>query len=173
MNLTICPALEADIPAIASLRVAVAERLTREYGRGHWSSAVTEQTIARGIRVSLVLACWNGSSIVATATLATRKPWAIDEAYFSVVHQPVYLHDMAVEPFLQRQGLGRRLLEEAKAVARAWPADGLRLDAYDSPAGAGGFYAKCGFREVGRISYRSVPLIYYEFFLGDLLGGTG
>lgn len=102
-----------------------------------------------------------------------QKAVAIGEAYFSVVHQPVYLHDMAVEPFQQRQGVGRRLLEEAKAVARAWPADGLRLDAYDSPAGAGGFYAKCGFREVGRISYRSVPLIYYEFFLGDLLGGTG
>lgn len=116
MNLTICPAVEADIPAIASLRVAVAERLTREYGRGHWSTAVTEQTIARGLKSSLVMACWDGSSIVGTATLATRKPWAIDEGYFSAVPRPVCLHDMAVEPFLQRQGVGRRLLEEAKLL---------------------------------------------------------
>jgi tmRNA-binding protein len=33
-----------------------------------------------------------------------QKAVVIDEAYFSVVHQPVYLHDMAVEPFQQRQG---------------------------------------------------------------------
>ena len=32
-------------------------------------------------------------------------------------------------------------------------------------AGAGSFYAKCGFREVGRVRYRTVPLIYFEMLL--------
>lgn len=169
MNLTVSSAVEADIPAIASLRASVAEHLTNQYGRGHWSSAVTEQSVFRGLKSSLVLVALNGSSIVATVRLATKKPWAIDQTYFSVILQPLYLHDMAVEPRLQRQGVGRRLLDEVKAIARAFPADGVRLDAYDSPAGAGGFYAKCGFREVGRASYRNVPLIYYEFLFGDPL----
>ena len=40
-----------------------------------------------------------------------------------------------------------------------------RLDAYDSQAGAGEFYASCGWTEVGRASYRDVPLIYYELLL--------
>ncbi len=167
MNQTVSAAVEADIPAIASLRSAVAERLTSQYGRGHWSSDVTEQSVFRGLKSSLVLVSRDGSSIVATVRLATRKPWAIDPTYFSVIRQPLYLHDMAVEPRLQRQGVGRRLLEEVIAVARAWPANGIRLDSYDSPAGAGDFYAKCGFREVGRVSYRSLPLIYYELLLDE------
>jgi hypothetical protein len=50
-------------------------------------------------------------------------------------------------------------------VARAWPSQAIRLDAYDADAGAGGFYAKCGFREVGRVTYRTVPLIYFELLL--------
>jgi hypothetical protein len=50
-------------------------------------------------------------------------------------------------------------------VARAWPSDALRLDAYDHAAGAGPFYATCGFREVGRVTYRGVPLIYFELLL--------
>ena len=170
MNLSVCPAVAADIPAITSLRAAVAELVTSQYGQGHWSAAVTEQAVSRAIKSSLVLVAWKDSSIVATARLATKKPWAIDPAYFSTIRQPLYLHDMAVDPHLQRQGIGRRILEEAKAVARAWPADGLRLDAYDSPAGAGGFYANCGFREVGRVSYRGVPLIYYELLFGDRRG---
>ena len=41
-------------------------------------------------------------------------------------------------------------------------ADAIRLDAYDAEAGAGEFYVKCGFREVGRVAYRGVPLTYYE-----------
>jgi hypothetical protein len=45
------------------------------------------------------------------------------------------------------------------------PGDAIRLDAYDAEAGAGEFYRKYGFREVGRASYRNVPLIYFERLL--------
>jgi GNAT superfamily N-acetyltransferase len=72
---------------------------------------------------------------------------------------------MAVAPAVQRMGVGRALLEQAAAVAREWPGDAIRLDAYDAAAGAGGFYASCGYREVGRVTYRTVPLIYYERLL--------
>jgi hypothetical protein len=43
-----------------------------------------------------------------------------------------------------------------------WPSDAIRLGAYDADAGAGAFYEKCGFQEVGRATYRTVPLIYFE-----------
>jgi len=32
-------------------------------------------------------------------------------------------------------------------------------------AGAGGFYARCGCIERGRVTYRKAPLIYYEMLL--------
>ena len=72
---------------------------------------------------------------------------------------------MAVAPSAQRTGAGRELLEHAVVAARGWPADCIRLDAYDAPAGAGEFYARCGFTEVGRVVYRKTPLIYFEKLL--------
>jgi len=39
------------------------------------------------------------------------------------------------------------------------------LDAYDAQAGAGEFYRKCGFEEVGRVIYRGTPLIYFQLLL--------
>ena len=62
--------------------------------------------------------------------------------------------------------LGRRCVETALDVARAWPADAICLDAYDTDAGAGDFYRKCGFREVGRVTYKNTPLIYFEWLIG-------
>jgi GNAT superfamily N-acetyltransferase len=103
-----------------------------------------------------------GSAPVATLTLSTRKPWAIDTRYFSPARRPLYLTAMEVSPELQRQGIGRKCLQEANRIAREWPADALRLDAFDAVAGAGEFYRKCGFREVGRVTYRGAPLIYFE-----------
>jgi GNAT superfamily N-acetyltransferase len=159
-------ATEADAAALAALRNAAAARLTRDHGPGHWSSCVTERGALRAILTSRVLVARAGDGLVATLRLATKKPWAIDVAYFTPVGRPLYLLDMAVAPERQRQGIGRRLLDQAVAVARAWPADALRLDAYDAPAGAGGFYARCGWRERGRTSYRGNPLVYYELLLG-------
>jgi GNAT superfamily N-acetyltransferase len=70
-----------------------------------------------------------------------------------------------VVPSLQGRGIGRRCLDHARVVAAKWPAHAIRLDAYDGPAGAGGFYAKCGFIERGKITFRSTALVYYELLL--------
>ena len=147
---------------IASLRTSVAEDLTARYGKGHWSSPVTEATVLRGIATSRVLLARMGDAIVGTLRLATKKPWAIDLRYFTTVGRPLYLVDMAVAPACQRQGIGRRLLAAAATAAQACHADAIRLDAYDHAAGAGGFYVRCGYRQTGRVVYGGVPLIYFE-----------
>lgn len=103
--------------------------------------------------------------MVGTLRLTTKKPWAIDTRYFKTCSRPLYLLGMAVAPAEQRRGIGKRCLEEARRIAVAWPADAIRLDAYDSPAGAGMFYARNGWTEAGRARYRNVPLVYYEMFV--------
>ena len=150
---------------IAALRTAVAERLTRDFGQGHWSSRPTERGVLSQLKDSRVLLARQGERLIATLRLGTKKPWAIDKSRFSPSISPVYLTDMAVAPDLQRNGIGRRCLDRAAKLARAWPADAIRLDAYDAAAGAGRFYARCGYREVGRVIYRKTPLIYYELVL--------
>jgi GNAT superfamily N-acetyltransferase len=165
LHLVFNVASDADAPALASMRTRVAEDLTAKHGRGHWSYVVSERSVLRDIDTSRVLIARKGRAIVGTLRLVTKKPWAIDPAFFTAVRRPLYLVDMAVQPALQRQGIGRSLLDEAIATAKAWPADAIRLDAYDSPAGAGGFYAKCGFREVGRATYRGTALVYFERLL--------
>lgn len=155
-------ATEADAAAIAALRNSAAQHLTQRYGTGHWSSVATERGVLRALRTSRILIARAGERLVATLRLATKKPWAIDVSYFTVVPQALYLTDMAIAPDIQRQGVGRALLRDAERIARGWPSQAIRLDAYDAAAGAGAFYAKCGYREVGRVIYRKTPLVYYE-----------
>ena len=165
MNVSLSEATAADATAIAKLHTAVADRLTQEFGPGHWSSRVSEKGVMFALRTSRVFVACKGRSVVGTLRLSTTKPWAIDKSYFTPRERPLYLTAMAVEPTLQRKGIGRAMLDDAQRLAREWPGDSIRLDAYDTPAGAGEFYAKCGFREVGRAIYRGTPLIYYEQIL--------
>jgi GNAT superfamily N-acetyltransferase len=140
-----------DAPSIAVLLNGVAADLTTRFGLGHWSSVMTDKMVRANMKRASVFVVRDGGRLAATLTIATRKPWAIDRTFFTPVARPVYLLAMAVEPQQQRHGLGRD-----------WPADALCLDAYDAPAGAGDFYRKCGFAEVGRTTYRNTPLIYFE-----------
>jgi GNAT superfamily N-acetyltransferase len=158
-------AAQPDVAAIVSLRTSAARELTRLHGHGHWSSCPTERGVQRAFETSRVLVARRASRVVGTVRLEARKPWAIDVSYFAAVPKAVYLHDLAVAPEAQGEGVGQRLVEGAVALARAWPSNAIRLDAYDHAAGAGPFYAKCGFREVGRVRYRGVPLIYFELLL--------
>jgi GNAT superfamily N-acetyltransferase len=151
-----------DVGMIVEIRSAAAHELGQRFGEGSWSRAASERGVSAGFRQSMVWLAFDRDEAVGTLRLSTRKPWAIDRTLFTPVNRPLYLTDMAVHPTHQRRGVGRALLAEAERVALAFPAHAIWLDAYDAPAGAAGFYAACGFREVGRRAYRDVPLVYFE-----------
>jgi len=151
--------------AIAALRVTVSENLTARYGKGPWSGNVTERGVLFDMRNARVYVLRQRRKLIATLTLSKKKPWAINRKYFSACDRPLYLTSMAVAPDLQRHGIGRRCIDDAVKIVKQWPGDAIRLDAYDAEAGAGEFYRKCGFRKVGRASYRNTPLIYFEMLI--------
>ncbi len=179
MKLVFAIATNSDAAELAALHRAAAENLTRRFGHGFWSSSPSERGILANMRLPkfsrILIARSNlplvrsgepvrreGRRIIGALRLATKKPWAIDTSYFTAAVKPLYLTGMAVHPNLQRKGIGRLLLREAEAHALAWPADAIRLDAFDAAAGAGPFYAKCGYREVARVVYKKDPLVYFE-----------
>lgn len=158
-------AAEADVAAIAALQNAVAGGLTARYGVGPWSGMTSERSVALSLRHARVRVGRSRRQILTSLRLAPKKPWSIDVSYFTPVRSPLYLTSMAVSVGRQGQGLGRQALADARIIAAAWPADAIRLDAWDAEAGAGGFYARCGYTERGRVTYRGNPIIYYELLL--------
>jgi len=154
-----------DVAPIAALLNATAGALTARFGEGRWSSITSERSVELSLRRARMRVGVDGKRIVTTLRLATKKPWAIDVEYFTPAKRPLYLTGMAVSVAHQRRGMGRAALEDARAVAVAWPADAIRLDAFDAPAGAGGFYERCGYEERAHVVYRDDALIYFELVL--------
>ena len=71
----------------------------------------------RDLKASHVLVARDRGKIIATLTLQTKKPWAIDLAYFTPCKKALYLINMAVHPRRQRRGVGRALMTKRDA----WP----------------------------------------------------
>lgn len=121
-----------DASAIAALLVATAQHLTSKFGKGPWSGNTTERGVRFNMRNASVFVLRKLNKVIATLTLAAKKPWAIDRKYFSNSSRPLYLTSMAVAPHLQRRGIGRLCIEGAAKVVKKWPGDAIRLDAYDA-----------------------------------------
>jgi GNAT superfamily N-acetyltransferase len=165
MSLRLETATAADVPALVELRNAVNQHLASQSGGVLRAAVVTDKGIAFAMSRATVMVARSRRKPIATLALSTRRPWAIDTAYFLPTAAPLYLTDMAVHPRHQQKGVGAECMKQAIEHARKWPATAIRLDAYDAAYGAGDFYRKCGFREVGRATYRSAPLIYFELIL--------
>jgi GNAT superfamily N-acetyltransferase len=165
VRVTFRDARPSDIPALVALHNATAEHLTARFGKGHWSHGATERGMAFSMRTARTRVGVAGRKPITVLRLAKKKPWAIDVTYFTPVEVPLYLTGMAVAVEHQRAGLGRIAMFDAESIAREWPADAIRLDAYDGAAGAGGFYAKCGYEPRGRVVYKGNPLLYFELVL--------
>jgi len=155
-----------DAETIATLRCEVAQDMTRRFGKGPWSGSGTVRGVRWDMRRGRLFVARRGRRIIACLTLDTRRPWAIDATCFGPCRRPHYLTAMAVAPEFQRRGVGRRCLADLSRKAIHEDADAIRLCAFDADAGAGGFYASCGFREVARVRYRNTPLIYFEWLVG-------
>lgn len=168
MRLKLIPASPDDAESIAALRNAVSDDLTFRHGKGPWTLHWTTAGVLFDLRNAKLFVATHRDDIVASLCLTAKKPWAIDRAFFTAVKRPLYLTSMAVAPELQRQGIGRQCMMEVAKLARRFKADAVFFDAFDHPAaGTGSFYAKCGCREVGRATYRAVPLVYYELLLRE------
>jgi GNAT superfamily N-acetyltransferase len=165
VKIKLIPATPDDAASIAALRNAASDDLTFRHGKGPWTRRCTAAGVLFDRRNARLYAMHHRDEVAATLVLATKKPWSIDRTFFSQVSRPFYVTSLVVAPQLQGQGLGRGCLAEAARLARRAGADALFLDAYDHAAGAGAFYAKCGFRETGRATYRGAPLIYFELLL--------
>ena len=177
MKLRVTEATTNDVAEILELRLAVGARMQERFGNDRWAPPISERSVLRlfkgprtrksdGATLIKILVGRTGGRIVALTRMQTKKPWGFDLRYFKAGATAVYVGDVEVSPQDQGQGFGTQLMAAAVKHARAWPASALRTSAYDGAAGAGPFYAKCGFLEVGRVTYRKVPIILFEMLLG-------
>lgn len=77
----------------------------------------------------------------------------------------IEIRQLYVEPEVQRQGAGRRLLEQALAVARRDRVDALWLSAWEKADWALAFYYALGFRAFGSADFSVGATVYRDVLL--------
>lgn len=157
-----------DARTIESIRRAAAADLTARFGVGAWSSVTSLRRIQQLAGRGQIYLVEEARVPVATFLLADRRPPFCRLDWFADRKAPAcYMRHFAVHPERQGRGVGRLVLAEIERLARARGAEALRFDAYRGEAGAGPFYAKCGYAHVHSGSVEGVALDFYEKRLVD------
>src|SRR5688572_6484965 len=95
---SISTATVRDARAIAALRNAVADDMTRRFGEGHWSAHSSAAEVVQQMSGSHVLVARRGRRIIGTVRLATAQPSAIDASAFTPVASALYVLGLGVAP---------------------------------------------------------------------------
>ena len=103
-----------------------------------------------------------GLTTVARVNAASGVPLP---AFIDVSKPMARLNHVLVAPERWRQGIGRRLVEDAIAWARAHDYAGIVLDTTSDQEGAVSFYHALGFREAGHTTFGEWELVWFELAL--------
>ncbi|MDE1152157.1 MAG: GNAT family N-acetyltransferase [Micavibrio sp.] len=162
-SIVLRPARIADILAIHQVRKAAADALTSQFGNGPWSSVSIISTAERALSGRTLFKIVDGSTIIGTLTLTPLRIGFYKPDWFAdAAAKALYLHSMSIHPQRQHDDIGRQALEQVEAFAGQQGFTAIRLDSYDSDAGAGGFYESCGFVQVAREDAMKTKLKIYE-----------
>ncbi len=128
------------------------------------TSDVTQKRAAEG-------QCWvaeQGGELVGTVTVCgpydvASAPWAADVPWFRE-RDTAHFHQFAVDPALQGQGLGRRLVQACEDWARQGGYQRMVLDTAMPATALRALYRRLGYNEVGDVQwsgkhYRSVIML--------------
>lgn len=115
--------------------------------------------------------CWLAlldKQVVGTITVCGpyadgEAPWAVDVPWFRE-RDTAHFHQFAVDPAVQGQGLGRRLVAAAEAWALQRGYRRMALDTAEPAAGLRGLYTRLGYADVAQVqwegkAYRSVIML--------------
>ena len=147
MEIAVRPATVADVPALHRLRVEAEEWLAsrgiEQWGRGWLPEPAIRSQVDDGQ--------WHvGVTASGDVVGGLRLLWADEEVWQGDHAFAAYVHGLTIDRRHAGSGVGARLLAWAQEQARAAGAPMLRLDCVESNAGLRAYYARLGFREVGR-----------------------
>lgn len=160
---TIRRARPSDFPAVDALHAAAIRELAVEHYDAEtifdWSLPLDEDLFEEGVATTDWLVAEIGGEVVGAAQLVLEK---------------AEVRMLYVAPRWAAMGVGRSLLAEMEAIARAHGVGRLVLR---SSLNAVPFYLRCGWREVERTTHalrtgRVVPCVRMEKELGPAEGGT-
>jgi GNAT superfamily N-acetyltransferase len=150
------------------------ELLHRAYGslaamglRFFATHQTVEQTLER-IRAGRCFVATLDARIVGTITLYGPNETSSAEWYRR--HDIAYFGQFAIEPALQRRGLGTQLLAHVEGVARGEGVRELLLDTAEPAQHLIDYYARLGFDTIGHVQWRETN--YRSVIMSKPLSGS-
>lgn len=138
------PAGPDDAAAILGLRAA-AERWLAERGIEQWHPGEVSLAEVQG---QIAAGEWHVAGAAGLVCAALRLLWS--DPVWSDDRPAVYVHGLVIDRAQAGRGLGAGLLDWAAAQGRRAGVTVLRLDCVEGNSGLRRYYARLGFRKVGR-----------------------
>jgi len=152
----------SDLEELSALLQAVLIQL-RTQGNGQWDAEYpSREDIVQDLAHETLYVIRRTQQIVAAITIDQNTPQEYSQLSWNNPPPVVSFHRLMVHPAFQGQGLAKALLHFAETIAQRDHASSIRLDAFAENEAANHLYQVLGYREVGKLAFRTGTFCCYE-----------
>ena len=158
-------AREADLPALFELFRVTSEHLNnRGVEQWQWGDYPNEAIVTDDVRKGKLYCLYGAPGMILAVTVGTETTPVYDQVNWLFGVRPGVFHRLAVHPSLQREGLGRRAVQDVESILISLGCDCLRCDAQIANENAARFYESMGMRRAGTVWFeeRGTTYVGYE-----------
>lgn len=140
----------------------------RQRGIFQWDMVYpTRETAAEDMNVGGLYVLTSLSQMLAVVTIDAQHEDEYNTVRWTTSEPALIVHRFCVDPEVQGQGIGRRLMEFVEQFAVRQRFSSVRLDAYSGNPRALALYRQRGYREVGQVFFprRTMPFHCFELDL--------
>ena len=113
----------------------------------------TRETAVQDMNVGGLYVFASLGQVLAVVTIDTQHEDEYNTVRWTTAEPALIVHRLCVDPEVQGQGIGRRLMEFVERYAVRQRFSSVRLDAYSGNPRALALYRQRGYREAGQVSF--------------------
>lgn len=140
----------------------------RQRGIFQWDMVYpTRETAVQDMNVGGLYVLTSLGQVLAVVTIDTQHEDEYNTVRWTTSEPALIVHRLCVDPEVQGQGIGRRLMEFVEQYAVRQRFSSVRLDAYSGNPRALALYRQRGYRQAGQVFFprRTMPFHCFELDL--------
>lgn len=156
---------DAIIP-LHSILVACGKSMHDKFGLSHWHPFMDINTFQNLMKGKDIYGIYKNDVAIATFNLSTEpRDYYFDELWSNPKEKAVYLGQLATDPNIQGNGIGKWCMQQIVSIAQEMGSKAIRFDALSMHPWLKPFYEKLGYSACGIVKPKQWDLVCFEKLL--------
>ena len=168
MELLLKKSTEKEIILLHEILVACGKEMYDRFNLTHWHPFMDLETFKKVMKDKDLYGVYQNQTAIATFNISTQsRDYYHEELWSNPGEKALYLGQLAINPALQKKGIGKWCMQQVERMAFKMGCKAIRFDALDSHPWLKAFYKNLDYSPCGIVTPNKWDLACFEKIINN------